>query len=306
MPTDNDTKRVREILFAHSPDPSFLIRTCNKTNIPFVFDTAASCSVIPAKLAKGIIHGESRNFSWLSEANVIQSKGKILLHLDFGPRCPHTAWEFHVLEGINFALIGIDYMQHYDVVLYPKLKKVVFNQHRVTERDLKPHVKWNSTATILTLNNHERTRRQLKLAEALSDSDLSDNENQNNNSMPPPTKLRSNSTFPFLEQLQNDSSDDEGECPKPPPVATQIKDLPNIPDSLRNILSKYSKNFDPDQTAHLVVPHYKFDIVMIDKTPFFHRARLIPIKYQKKLRKLLRKYLRYGIIKPALASQFIR
>lgn len=299
---------MKQILLSSSPDPSFIIRKCRINNIPFVFDSAASCSVVPSRYFTKF-HGEKKCFSWISDDIRMESQGKVTLNLDFGQ--PNSlSWQFHALENINFGLIGMDFMKTYNVILYPKSKMVIFKDiyssscsegEKGEHRNAPLHQKNKSKHKLLNMQELNLKRRQLKKSEMLSDSDLSD-DNQTN-ATPPPSKIRSDASFPFVEELQ--STSDEESAPIRIPVATQIENLPGIPEVLKQILLRFRESFDPELTAHKSVPGFKFDIIVTDDKPFYHKARMVPIRYQRKLRRLLRKYVKHKIITPAMAAQYV-
>ena len=195
-------------------------------------------------------------------------------------------------------------MKYFNVSLHPKSKNVIFNNDTPNSLCIKQFPHRQRKAEVHVLTGSELRAEQLKLAAMVSDEDISDEEDIKI----PRSKIRSDVTFPFLDELQSSSDDDTDTEPDPAkkiPLATQIRELPGIPDALRQILLKYQQNFDPELTAHLTVPGHKFDIIIDNNKPFYQKARPIPAKYHKKLKKILKKYVRFKIIAPRVAARFV-
>ena len=82
--------------------------------------------------------------------------------------------------------------------------------------------------------------------------------------------------------------------------------MPGIPAAYKNLLLKYRDAFDVNVSLQKSVPGHRFDIELTDTSPIYHKPRPIPAKYTRKLRRLLRKYVRHNIITPVPSSKYLQ
>ena len=90
----------------------------------FIFDTAATDSVVPESLFSPTTN-ETKSFSWISDGVALNSIGTIVLDLDFGQKNT-LSWQFCVLPKITTCLIGMDFMDFYNVTLLTQTRQVIF------------------------------------------------------------------------------------------------------------------------------------------------------------------------------------
>ena len=115
--------RINEILFSKRKG-EFIKEWCKNNQMFFYFDSCAHYSIVPAKYFPEAT-GQALDFSWINPKVLIKSQGIVKLRLRFENR-PEMVWDFHALQGIDIALIGIDFMNEFGVQLCLKTGRVKF------------------------------------------------------------------------------------------------------------------------------------------------------------------------------------
>ena len=294
----------------------FISRICKNSGKTFLFDTCASHSIVSSRDFEPAVY-RTKEFHWLDPAMKIQSQGAITLELDFGQK--HSiSWEFDVIDNIAHNLCGLDFMQYYNITLHPQTKSISFNNDlilpplpRRRQRTKKTTVTTTAKrkpAILFTNNTMLETDQTTDDEEDISHPSLQQ-EDQDNIFAPFYNDIKHRESFPTLPELNSSDdsdSDTEPNAQKRKTPTERIMDLPDTPEPIKQLLLKYIEITDEEISMMKTVPNVRFEIELIEDKPIYSRPRPVPVQLRKKLRRLLRRYVKYKIISRASASKYLQ
>lgn len=255
-----------------------------------MFDTCCSHSIVSAEQFRPETC-ETQEFAWIDPSVVIKSRGTVNLTLDFGQDYG-LSWTFHVMDNVNVNLIGLDFMSAFDISVHPARRQIVFDEGIVTqsERNVEPRV--------------------FMLTESLSAQKLRESLRPNGSSPPfqdrfPEVKERNWVEVPAelgtsdAEQQLVLEDDSDVRTPE-----QRIRDIKELDEDVRKLLLEFTAITDADSMMGKGVPGVVFDIQLTSDKPIIHKPRNLSRELRVRLKRLLRKYHRRGIIRRSLSSKY--
>ena len=265
----------------------------------FYFDSCSNYSIAPANKFPDA-KGEKKEFSWVNPNLQIRSIGTTRIKLKFND-AKEREWNFHVLEGITLALIGMDFMTHYKISLCIPRKEVKFEEN--------DHI--TKGGSVITNDDYgTREGNMIYIAQEPRLEDLFKDDPRS-----PPKGNKMSHEMPELSDLEStedEESFEEGEVSRHKRKTTKekltekIKELDGIPSEIKQMLLRHVEAFDTEEVMKRTVPDVEWDLELLDETPMYHAPRNVPIKYERKFRRILRRYVKLGIISPTGASEFLQ
>ena len=117
---------------------------------PFLVDTGAEISLIPASLAsniKGKINRQLSRQPVMVDGSSIRSEGTVTCRIRLGPR--DISAQFYIVLGITEGILGLDTLSHLDLQIDTRTRRLLIDGHAI------PECEW--------LRPPERSRLQIQL-----------------------------------------------------------------------------------------------------------------------------------------------
>ena len=117
---------------------------------PFLVDTGAEISLIPASLAsniKGKINRQLSRQPVMVDGSSIRCEGTVTCRIRFGPR--DISAQFYIVPGITEGILGLDTLSHLDLQIDTRTRRLLIDGHAI------PECEW--------LRPPERSRSQIQL-----------------------------------------------------------------------------------------------------------------------------------------------